>query len=100
MDEAAGRVTRAELTNRVHEAIGVSRAESARLVEEVLAKICDALSEGENVKLSGFGSFILREKGNRRGRNPRTGEAVEIEARRVLSFRPSQHLRDRVADGG
>lgn len=96
--DEADRVTRAELTTRVHEAVGLSRAESARLVEQVLEAICGALADGENVKLSGFGTFLLRDKGKRQGRNPRTGNPVEIAPRRVLSFRPSQQLRDRIAD--
>ena len=100
MEDAAARVTRAELTAHVHEQVGYSRAESARLVEDVLEQICTALARGENVKLSGFGTFLLRDKGTRRGRNPRTGESVEISSRRVLSFRPSQQLRDRIAGVG
>lgn len=98
MQSGSGRVTRAELAERVHLALGLSRTESARLVEKVLEHICGALADGENVKLSGFGTFLIREKGMRRGRNPRTGEPVDIEPRRVLSFRPSQQVRERIAD--
>lgn len=97
MEDGAGRVTRAELCEKVHEAVGLSRAESSRLVEQVLERLCEALANGENVKLSGFGTFLVRQKGLRRGRNPRTGEPVDITPRRVLSFRPSQQLRERVA---
>ena len=89
-------LTRADLTDVIHRDIGVSRADSARLVEDVLAKLCQALSEGENVKISGFGSFVLRDKGERIGRNPKTGVEVPIAPRRVLTFRASQTMRDRI----
>jgi integration host factor subunit alpha len=92
-------LTRAELGEAVHRAIGLSRAESAQLVETVLDKVADALVAGENVKLSSFGSFILRDKNRRIGRNPKTGEEVPIEPRRVLTFRPSQILRERINAG-
>lgn len=93
-------LTRADLTDVVHREIGLSRAESAGLVEQVLAKLCEALSAGENVKISGFGSFILRDKGERVGRNPKTGIEVPIAPRRVLTFRASQMLRDAIVKGG
>lgn len=92
-------LTRAELGEAVHNAIGLSRAESSQLVETVLDKISDALVAGENVKISSFGSFILRDKNRRVGRNPKTGEEVPIEPRRVLTFRPSQILRERINKG-
>jgi integration host factor subunit alpha len=88
--------TRADLSESVHNEIGLSRAESAQLVETVLEEISATLVKGENVKLSSFGSFILRQKGERLGRNPKTGEEVPIAPRRVLTFRPSQLLRDRL----
>ena len=91
------RVTRAELCSRVHDEMGLSRADCSELVESMLDEICAALERGENVKLSNFGSFLLRDKNLRMGRNPRTGVSVEIAPRRVLTFRPSQHMRDRVA---
>lgn len=97
MEDGSGRVTRAELCEKLHETMGLSRAECSRLVELVLAEICDALSRGENVKLSAFGTFLLRDKALRQGRNPRTGDAVPIRPRRVLSFRASQELRARIA---
>lgn len=100
MDDGAGRVTRAELTECVHKAIGLSRAECSHLVEAVLDEICAALERGENVKLSGFGTFLLRDKGLRRGRNPRTGDPVDITPRRVLTFRACQQLRERIAAAG
>lgn len=75
----------------------MSRADSAHLVEQVLDLVAEALENGENVKLSGFGTFVLRDKNERVGRNPKTGIEVPITSRRVLTFRPSQSLRDRVA---
>jgi integration host factor subunit alpha len=91
---AAGSVTRADLADAVHRELGLSRAESASLVESVLSEISAALVAGSNVKISGFGSFVLRKKGLRIGRNPKTGVEVPIEPRTVLTFRPSQLLRD------
>lgn len=90
-------LTRADLAEAVHKDIGLSRAESANLVERLLFHMCAALADGENVKISGFGSFVLRDKGRRVGRNPKTGVEVPIEPRRVLTFRASQIVRDRVA---
>jgi integration host factor subunit alpha len=92
----AGTLTRADLAERLNREIGLSRAESADLVEQVLDGISEALVAGDNVKLSSFGSFIVREKGLRVGRNPKTGVVVPIAPRRVLSFRPSQLLRQRI----
>ncbi len=90
-------LTRAEIAERLNRQIGLSRAESAQLVEQVLDLVADALEQGENVKISGFGTFVLRDKNERVGRNPKTGIEVPITPRRVLTFRPSQSLRDRVA---
>ena len=95
----AGTLTRADLADSVHESLGLSRADSAQLVESVLAHMCDALSNGENVKVSGFGSFVLRDKGERIGRNPKTGVEVPIAPRRVLTFRASQSMRETIAHG-
>lgn len=93
----AGRtVTRADLCEVVYQKIGLSRTESAALVESVLAEISDTLAKGETVKLSSFGSFIVRDKGERIGRNPKTGVEVPIEPRRVMIFRPSNVLRARI----
>ncbi|MYG52450.1 MAG: integration host factor subunit alpha [Rhodospirillaceae bacterium] len=99
---AAKTITRADLGDAVYEEIGLSRNDSAKLVESVLTEICDALVGGENVKVSSFGSFMLRNKGERTGRNPKTGEEVPISPRRVLVFRPSNILKERLnrADGG
>ena len=93
----AGTLTRADLADVVHRRLGLSRAESAQLVERVLHHMCHALAEGENVKISGFGSFILRDKGERIGRNPKTGVEVAIAPRRVMTFRASQIMREQVA---
>jgi integration host factor subunit alpha len=92
-----GTLTRADLSEEVHREIGLSRADSASVVEQVLEHMCAALAKGENVKISGFGSFILRDKGQRIGRNPKTGIEVPIAPRRVMTFRASQILRDRIA---
>ncbi len=93
-------LTRADLSEAVHNEIGLSRADSSHLVEQVLDTISDALVDGQNVKISSFGTFVLRQKGERIGRNPKTGEEVPIEPRRVLTFRPSQLMRDRINAGG
>ena len=93
----SGTLTRADLSDIVHNRIGLSRAESAGVVERVLYHMCKALSDGKNVKISGFGSFILRDKGERVGRNPKTGIEVRIAPRRVMTFRASQIMRDRIA---
>ena len=90
-------LTRADLAEALQQQIGLSRADSARLVEQLLAHLCEALSRGENVKISGFGTFVLRDKGERIGRNPKTGVEVPIAPRRVLTFRASQMLRERIA---
>jgi integration host factor subunit alpha len=97
---AAGTLTRADLADTVHQEMGLSRADSAGLVERILHHMCEALSNGQNVKISGFGSFILRDKGERLGRNPKTGVEVPIAPRRVLTFRASQIMRERIARGG
>ena len=94
---AAGTLTRADLADVAHRELGLSRAESASLVERLLYHMCHALSEGQNVKISGFGTFILRDKGERVGRNPKTGIEVPIAPRRVMTFRASQIMRERIA---
>ena len=94
--DASNTLTRADLADVVHRRLGLSRAESASVVERVLHHMCHALSQGQNVKVSGFGTFILRDKGQRIGRNPKTGIEVPIMPRRVLVFRPSQVLKAHV----
>ena len=90
-------LTRADLSDTVHRKLGLSRAESASMVERLLYHMCHSLAVGHNVKISGFGSFILRDKGERVGRNPKTGIEVPIAPRRVMTFRASQIMRDKVA---
>ena len=92
-------LTRLDLAEAVHREVGLSRNESAQLVEDVLTHISDALVRGEQVKISGFGTFSVRQKGQRVGRNPKTGVEVPIPPRKVLSFRASHLMRDRVAAG-
>ena len=89
-------VTRAELSEAVYQRIGLSRSESAALVELVLNEISESLSVGKSVKLSSFGSFLVRDKGQRIGRNPKTGVEVPIEPRRVMVFKPSNIMKARV----
>jgi len=92
-------VTRAQLSDAVYQEVGLSRNESADLLELVLNEMVDALTRGESVKISSFGSFSIRSKGTRIGRNPKTGEEVPILPRRVLVFRASQLLKSRINDG-
>ncbi|MEO7915267.1 MAG: integration host factor subunit alpha [Novosphingobium sp.] len=90
-------LTRADLADAINRKVGLSRAESLTLVESILNLMSDALEAGENVKVSGFGTFLLRDKSQRVGRNPKTGVEVPITPRRVMTFRASQMLKDRVA---
>jgi integration host factor subunit alpha len=92
-------LTRMDLADAVHARVGLSRNESAQLVETVLAEISDSLVRGETVKISSFGTFSVREKAARIGRNPKTGEEVPIHPRRVLTFRSSHLMKDSVAHG-
>src|SRR6266852_7657999 len=89
-------VTRARLSEAVYQEVGLSRNESAELVESVIAEISGALERGEMVKISSFGSFGVRQKGQRIGRNPKTGQEVPISPRRVLVFRASHALKDQI----
>jgi integration host factor subunit alpha len=89
-------VTRADLSEAVYQKVGLSRMESSSLVELVLSEICDSLVKGQKVKLSSFGSFEVRDKGERIGRNPKTGIEVPIEPRRVMVFKPSNVLKARI----
>ncbi|MEO0664358.1 MAG: integration host factor subunit alpha [Pseudomonadota bacterium] len=92
-------LTRMDLSEAVFREVGLSRNESAQLVEHVLEEMSDALVRGEQVKISSFGTFSVREKAARVGRNPKTGEEVPISPRRVLTFRPSHLMKERVAAG-
>jgi integration host factor subunit alpha len=90
-------LTRSDLADSINRSVGLSRAESARMVESILDAITGALADGDEVKLTGFGTFTLRDKRERIGRNPKTGIEVPITPRRVLGFRASQAMRDRIA---
>ena len=92
-------LTRMDLSEAVFREVGLSRNESAQLVESVLQHMSDALVRGEQVKISSFGTFSVRSKTARMGRNPKTGEEVPISPRRVLTFRPSHLMKDRVSSG-
>ena len=92
-------LTRMDLNEAVFREVGLSRNESSDLVESVLNHISDAMVKGEQVKISSFGTFSLRDKSARVGRNPKTGAEAPIAPRRVLTFRPSHLLKDRVATG-
>jgi integration host factor subunit alpha len=97
MDMSEKTLTRMDLSEAVFREVGLSRNECADLVEQVLKHMSDALSAGEQVKISSFGTFSVRSKTARIGRNPKTGDEVPISPRRVLSFRPSHLMKDRVA---
>ena len=99
MEMAEKTLTRMDLADAVHSQVGLSRNESADLVESVLRHVSDALVAGQSVKISSFGTFSVREKAARVGRNPKTGQEVPIHPRRVLTFRPSHLMKDRVAAG-
>ena len=92
-------VTRAQLTEAVYQEVGLSRNESADLVESVIAEISDALERGEMVKISSFGSFAVHQNGQRIGRNPKNGQEVPISPRRVLVFRASHALKHQINSG-
>jgi integration host factor subunit alpha len=87
-------VTKADIIESVYEKVGFSKKEAAEIVEMVFDTIKETLERGEKIKISGFGNFMVREKKSRVGRNPQTGEEIEISARRVLTFRPSQVLKN------
>jgi len=93
-------MTKADLVDMIHERVGSSKKEACDAVEAVFAIIRDSLRKGEKVKLSGFGVFVVNHKHARRGRNPQTGQPITIDSRRVLAFKPSQVLKDRVNSAG
>ena len=95
---SVGTLTRADLAETINRKMGFSRAESLDLVEAILRHMCEAMANGENVKISGFGTFLLRDKKERVGRNPKTGVEVPITPRRVMSFRASQLLKSQVQE--
>jgi integration host factor subunit alpha len=87
-------MTKADIVEMVHEKTGFSKKESSEAVESILEILKGKLEQGDKVKLSGFGNFVIRRKDVRKGRNPKTGEEMEISARKVLTFKPSQKLKD------
>jgi len=89
-------LTKAEIADRLFNEVGLNKREAKEFVDAYFEIVREALERGENVKLSGFGNFQLREKNQRPGRNPKTGEEIPISARRVVTFRPGQKLRARV----
>jgi integration host factor subunit alpha len=89
-------MTKADIVQALNEKLGFSKKESADLVELVFETLKSTLAQGQKIKISGFGNFVVREKRSRIGRNPQTGQTIEISARRVLNFRPSQVLRSEV----
>lgn len=92
-------MTKAEIIEQIYEKVGFSKKESAEIVEMVFDTMKETLEKGEKIKISGFGNFVVRQKRPRIGRNPQTGEEIEISARRVLTFRPSQVLKSALNDG-
>jgi len=96
---AGSTLTRSDLSAAINREVGLSRSDSSEMVETILERISNALIAGESVKISSFGTFAVRDKGARIGRNPKTGEEVPIEPRRVLVFRPSHILKNRVDEG-
>ena len=94
---SVGTLTRADLAESINRKVGLSRVDSLNMVEAILHHMCDALANGENVKISGFGTFLLRDKAERVGRNPKTGVEVPITPRRVMTFRASQMLKERIS---
>jgi integration host factor subunit alpha len=89
-------MTRADIVDRIYEKVGLSKKEAQEIIEIIIDTITETLKEGETVKITGFGTFTVRKKAPRKGRNPKTGEEVEISARRVVSFRPSNILKEKV----
>ena len=92
-------MTKADLVETIYEKIGFSRKESAEIVDLVFDLMKETLESGEKIKISGFGNFVVRQKRSRKGRNPQTGKEIQISARRVLTFKPSQVLRKSLNTG-
>ena len=89
-------MTKADIIERIHQRIGFSKKESAEMVETVFRIIKTTLETGEKIKIAGFGNFVIKQKADRRGRNPQTGETITIAARRILTFKPSQVLKNAI----
>lgn len=91
-------MTKADIVDKIHTTIGLSKKDSAEMMEAVFSIMKTTLESGETLKISGFGSFLVKQKADRRGRNPQTGEAIIIKSRRVLTFKPSTVLRQAIND--
>jgi integration host factor subunit alpha len=89
-------MTKADIVERIHQRIGFSKKESAEMVETVFGLLKLTLEAGEKIKIAGFGNFVVKQKADRRGRNPQTGETITINARRILTFKPSQVLKNAI----
>jgi integration host factor subunit alpha len=89
-------MTKADIVEKIYEKVGFSKKESAELVETVFDLIKSTLEDGDKIKIAGFGNFVVKEKSDRRGRNPQTGEEITIEARKILTFKPSQVLKNAI----
>ena len=89
-------MTKADIVERIYEKVGFSKKESAELVETVFDLIKSTLEDGDKIKIAGFGNFVVKEKSDRRGRNPQTGEEITIVARKILTFKPSQVLKSAI----
>lgn len=100
MGKSSDTLTKAEIAGAINRNLGISQTGSLAMVEAIMEKMGSALERGENVKISGFGTFLLRDKNARVGRNPKTGEEAPIPPRRVLTFRASRQLKDHIANGG
>jgi len=93
-------MTKADLVENVYQKTGFSKKESAEIVETVFDLIKSTLEDGEKIKIAGFGNFVVKEKATRRGRNPQTGDEIEISSRRILTFKPSQVLKNAINGNG
>lgn len=89
-------MTKADIVERIHQQVGFLKKESAEVVESVFSILKDTLESGEKIKIAGFGNFVVKQKADRRGRNPQTGDTITINARRILTFKPSQVLKSAI----
>lgn len=89
-------MTKADIAEKIQATTGITKKESAEIIEAVFSIMKTTLESGENLKISGFGNFVVKQKNDRRGRNPQTGEAITIEARRILTFKPSNVLKSAI----
>ena len=89
-------MTKADIVERIHQKIGFSKKESSEMVESVFSILKSTLESGEKIKIAGFGNFVVKQKADRRGRNPQTGDTITIVARRILTFKPSQVLKNSI----